>query len=107
MAKRNIILPGLLVAVALAFLLSPFASRSPDGLQKVAADAGFMHRAQGKTILRSPAPNYLLPWIENKTLAKALAGVTGTILTFGVIYLLGYFLIRRRPAATASRDKDP
>ncbi len=44
-AKRKalwlFVVGGLLVALALAFFVSPYASSSPDGLNKVAEDKGF------------------------------------------------------------------
>ena len=107
MAKRKVILAGLLVAVALAFLFSPFASQAPDGLEKVAETMRFMHRAEGKEVFRSPIPDYTLPGIKNEKVATSLAGLIGTILTFGVMYLIGYFLIKRRSTVTVSQNKNP
>lgn len=107
MAKQKVILTGLLVAVALAFLLSPFASQAPDGLEKVAETMGFMHRAESKEVFRSPISDYILPGIKNKKIATSLAGLIGTIFTFSVVYLLGYFLKKRRSTATAKQNKNP
>jgi len=107
MAKAKIVLVGLLVAVALAFLLSPFASQSPDGLEKVAEDKGFMHRAEDREVFHSPIPDYILPGIKNEKVATSLAGLVGTIFTFSLVYLLGYFLLKKRSKTNAKQDQLP
>jgi len=83
------ILAGLLLAIILATLVSPFASPWPDGLEKVAAKLGFIHQAEGKNpLLSAPIPNYALPGVRRQGLATALAGLIGTLLVFGAGYLL-------------------
>ena len=89
------ILIGLLIAVALAIFFSPFASQSPDGLEKVAEDKGFLHKGEGQEILSAPIPDYTMPYVKHKGLATSFAGLIGTLLTFGMAFGLGY-LIRRR-----------
>ena len=77
---------ALLVSILLAILLSPFASSSPDGLEKVAQDNGFLKKAEDQEAAweLSPIPNYAVGAIENDSLATALAGLIGTVLTFAV-----------------------
>ena len=89
------ILGGLLIALALAIFLSPFASSSPDGLEKVAENKGFIETAEGKEILHSPIPDYLFPGIRSERLATSVAGLVGTLLTLGVIYIIGKGLSRK------------
>lgn len=76
----------LLVAVAVALFISPFASPSPDGLERVAEDHGFLEKGEGNAVLSSPIPDYLFPGIENERAATSFAGLIGTLLTFGVMY---------------------
>ncbi|MFZ5651029.1 MAG: PDGLE domain-containing protein [Bacillota bacterium] len=76
----------LLLALIVAAFLSPFASSSPDGLERVAEDLGFLEKGEGDPIMKSPIPDYVFPGIENESAATAAAGVTGTLLTFGVMY---------------------
>lgn len=76
----------LLVAVVVALFLSPFASPFPDGLEKVAFDIGFLERGEGKAVIQSPIPDYTFPGISNEKVATSVAGVVGTLLTFGVMY---------------------
>jgi hypothetical protein len=88
---------ALAVVVALATAFSPFASGSPDGLEKVAEEQGFLDRgrpaaAQGK----APAPDYAFPGVEDARLATALAGFSGT---------LGVFLIGAGVVAVARRPR--
>lgn len=86
---------GYVVAVALT-LLAPFASGSPDGLERVAEDVGFINRA-----LDAPyaiIADYQLPGIDNEAAATVLAGVIGVT----IVYMLvagGAYLVHRRRAA--------
>lgn len=84
----------LLLALAVAAFLSPLASSSPDGLERVAEDQGFLHLAEGKGIIEGLMPDYLFPGIQNEALATALAGITGTLLTFGVMLVLSKVFIK-------------
>lgn len=93
------VVAGLLLALALAALVSPFASGDPDGLEKVAQDQGFMARESEEPAWKwSPWPDY---WSESEDglptpLRKAAAGVIGTLLVFGVGYALARLAARRR-----------
>jgi len=87
---------SLLVCLAVASL-SPLASSSPDGLERVAENKGFIDLAQ-----ESPfqiIADYVFPGIENETLATILAGLIGTLILFGVVYSLAWLL--------ASKTKKP
>ena len=89
---------ALAVAVGLAMAVSPFASSSPDGLERVAADKGFAAAGERHAIQDgSPAPDYAFPGIDDPRLATATAGFVGTLLVFGLGYGLAAVL-RRRPA---------
>lgn len=76
----------LLVALIIAAVLSPFASSSPDGLERVAEDLGFLHKGEGEPMLKSPIPDYVLPGIGSESVGTAAAGVIGTLGTFAVMY---------------------
>ncbi|MEJ7893389.1 MAG: PDGLE domain-containing protein [Solirubrobacteraceae bacterium] len=80
---------ALAVAVGLAAAAAPFASSSPDGLQKVAAEKGFL--AQGELApVQEDAPllGYAFPGVENERVATGLAGFTGTLGVFALGFLL-------------------
>ena len=93
---RMVIIGGLLLALGLALFLSPFASKAPDGLERVAEDQGFLARAEGKEVFPSPIPDYAVPGVKSEALATGLAGLAGTLVTFGLALLVGYGLITRR-----------
>ncbi len=83
----------LLAALLIAALLSPLASSHPDGLERVAEDKEFLEK--GYSVLRSPIPDYLFPGVEHEGLATALAGIIGTVLTFGVMVGIGRLVLPR------------
>jgi len=84
---------GLLIALIVA-VFSFAASGSPDGLERVADNNGFLSRALDPfyTIL----PDYTIPFVANETLSGILAVVLGTLLVFGIAILVGRGL-RRMP----------
>ena len=93
MNKKEIFF-GLFIAIMLAVALSPFASPWPDGLEKVAADKGFLEKGEVRPIVFSPVPDYAWPNIKNEKLATAVAGASGTLFVFGLGYSLAA-LVRR------------
>lgn len=86
---------GLAIALALA-LFSPLANPNPDGLERVAEDAGFLGAAQSSPF--TALPNYTLPFIQNPALTTILAVAVGTILVFGIAYLVGRLTSRKMTA---------
>ena len=91
---RLFIAVGLALAVGLAFFASPYASSSPDGLDRVAADTGFGGAAE--TRAGAPVRGYAVPGVEDEQLAKGLAGFAGTLGVFALGYGAAYTLRRRR-----------
>ena len=87
------------LAIGLATAVSPFASADPDGLERVAADNSFAHRAESRG--GAPISDYAFPGVENERLATGLAGFTGTLALFAAGYGLAFALRRRRRAAPA------
>ena len=94
MKKKEIII-GLLAALFLAFIVSPFASSWPDGLEKVAEDKGFLERGEVEPVFSSPIPDYTWPGVKNERLATSMAGVVGTLIVFGAGYGLALLLRRK------------
>jgi cobalt/nickel transport protein len=90
-------LAALAVAIALAGLLSPFASTSPDGLERVAADKGFIEKGEGSPVWKwTPIPDYELPGIKNGSISTASAGIIGTLAVFGGAYGIARVLTKKR-----------
>lgn len=88
---------GLVVGLVLAVLVSPFASSSPDGLEKVAEDQGFAESAGEHGLAGSPLADYGVEGVADERLATGLSGLVGTLLTFAVAG--GLVLVVRRSAA--------
>jgi hypothetical protein len=86
-------LVALLVCLVVA-IFSPLASSSPDGLERVAEDKGFIGLA-GSTPLQIIA-DYVFPGIENEAVATIIAGIIGTLFLFGVAYGVAYLLVSTR-----------
>lgn len=93
MGKKEIF-AGLMVAVFIAMMLSPFASPWPDGLERVAEDKGFLEKGEVGPVFPSPIPDYAWPGIKNERLAISSAGIVGTLMVFGMAYGIA-ILIRR------------
>lgn len=85
MNKRYLYL--VIVSLVIGGFISLFASSSPDGLEKVAEDKGFIVRA-----LEYPfdtlAPGYAVSGISSEVLAAVLAGILGSITCFVIIFLV-------------------
>jgi cobalt/nickel transport system permease protein len=92
---------GLAVALVLAFFVSPYASSSPDGLEKVAADKGLDTGVNDHAAGDSPLADYAVKGVDNSRLSTGLAGVLGVVLTFGLG--LGVFMVVRNRAAAVDR----
>ena len=74
---------GLGVALLLALFLSPFASTSPESLEKIAEAKRLSERGGGwKFWEYAPFSHYTLPWIKNANVSTALSGLVGTLAIF-------------------------
>jgi PDGLE domain len=94
---------ALAVAVGLATAASPYASSSPDGLEKVAEEKAFLDQGKLAGIQEdSPIPDYAFPGVENERVATGLAGFVGTVAVFAVGLGLAW-IVRRRPRTAGSR----
>lgn len=97
--KKNIggfVFISLIVALILAIFISPFASSSPDGLEKVAEDKGFIEKALEEGVWKfSPIPDYAFPGVGSEVVATALAGLIGTLITIVIGWLIGKLIIAK------------
>jgi cobalt/nickel transport system permease protein len=96
---------GLVVALALAFFVSPEASAKPDGLQKVANDHGFADRETPHAVAGAPTAGYAVKGIDDDRFSTGLAGVVGVAVVFaagcGLFLVVRHRARRRTPAAGA------
>ena len=87
---------GLGISLLVALFLSPFASTSPDSLEKVAETKGFSEKGKGWTFWgHAPFSDYSLPWIENGKVSTALSGVIGTLAIFFITIGIGKAIKKR------------
>jgi hypothetical protein len=94
-SRRALLWTGLAVALLLAGLVSYYASSSPDGLEKVAGDQGFLDSAKDSATAGSPLADYGVAGVEDERASVGLAGVLGVIVTF-VVAGGGFVLLARR-----------
>lgn len=88
---------GLSFIVGLVFLIVPFISDMPDGLEKVSEDTvGFLKKDDFKSPTKAPIPDYIVPGLKNKFNAKRYAGIIGVCIVFGITVFAGYLLKKRR-----------
>ncbi|MER6196915.1 energy-coupling factor ABC transporter permease [Streptomyces sp. NPDC001586] len=86
---------GLVTALVLAGFVSYYASASPDGLEKVAADKGIDEKVEDHAAADSPLADYGVKNVDDARLSGGLAGVIGV----GVTVVAGtgiFWAVRRR-----------
>lgn len=96
--NRVFLLSGLGIALLIGVFLSPFASQNPDGLDRVAQDLKFDTKAA------AAPPAQKLPFYQvfneyalrgvPKSFATPLAGLLGTLGTFGLAWGVGKLAVR-------------
>jgi cobalt/nickel transport protein len=104
------IIIGLGVALLIAIVLSPFASPNPDGLDRVSEDHGFNQKATEdppahKLPFYSIFDEYALRGVP-KEIATPLAGLVGTLVTFGIAWGAGKLLVKGSDSTHSSIDSD-
>jgi|Deesub1362A_J573_1020465.scaffolds.fasta_scaffold37174_2 cobalt/nickel transport protein len=92
---KRVSLVGVFVAIVLVIFVSPFSSKFPDGLERVAEDKGFSHKCKGEELFKSPFPDYVVPGIRHEGIATVVSGLVGVVICFGVGVGLGYILRKR------------
>ncbi|MCX4526263.1 MULTISPECIES: energy-coupling factor ABC transporter permease [unclassified Streptomyces] len=88
---------GLVTALVLAGFVSFYASASPDGLEKVAADKGIDQKAEEHAAAGSPLADYSVKDVTDARLSGGLAGVIGVGATVAVGTGI-FWAVRRRRA---------
>lgn len=80
---------GLVIALIVAFF-SFTTSSDPDGLERVAKDQGFLETTFEP--IYNLLPDYTIPFIENEMVSGIVAVIAGTLVVFGLAYLVGRLL---------------
>lgn len=94
--NRKFYLAGLVISLLLAGVVSFYASSSPDGLEKVAGDIGFIETAKDHTNANGTLADYGVKGIENERASVGIAGIIGVIGT-AVVAGVGFKFIARKP----------
>ena len=95
-SNRKFFAGALLASVLLAGGVSFYASSSPDGLEKVAGDIGFIETAKDHALDNSTLADYGVAGIENERLSVGIAGIVGVIATGVLMYLIVKFISRKK-----------
>lgn len=105
--NRAFVLTGLGIALLVAIFLSPFASKDPDGLDRVSQD----HQFENKALEDAPAQKlpfhavfdeYAVRGLPQE-IATPVAGLVGTLVTFGLAWGIGKLVVRN-PINTSEED---
>lgn len=88
------ILGAFAVIVAVVIAASYLASGDPDGLERVAEDHGFIDAGSDSPF--SIIADYVFPGLDDGPIATIVAGIIGVVVVFGVVWLIGRALARRR-----------
>jgi cobalt/nickel transport protein len=106
--NRAFIITGLGIALLIAVFISPFASQDPDGLDRVSQDLKF----EDKAVEDAPAKKlpfyavfeeYALRGVP-EAIATPLAGLVGTLATFGLAWGIGKLVVRGSVADTRQHE---
>lgn len=97
-STKPVWLTGLVAALALAGFVSFYASSSPDGLEKVAADKGIDQNVKEHAAAGSPLADYSVKDVSDARLSGGFAGVIGVGATVAVGTGVFWTVRRRRGA---------
>ena len=100
-SNRKFYASALLVSAVLAGGASFYASSSPDGLEKVAEDVGFIETAKDHTFGDFTLSDYGVSGLENARLSVGFAGLIGVLVT--AIVALGLFMLIRKKAPSKNQ----
>ncbi len=108
--NRALLVAGLGTALLIAVFLSPFASKDPDGLDRVSKDLQF----DKKELEDKPA--HKLPFYQvfdqyalrgvPESVGTPIAGLVGTLVAFGLAWGAGKLLVRGSKSSEPSLPDD-
>ena len=93
---------GLLAAFGLVVFIAPFACSWPDGLEKVAAQLGFEHKAAMQPMLHAPLSDYHIPGLTSEKFGTILTGIIGTLAAFTAAWAMVRAAARKKTSDTAN-----
>lgn len=108
--NRAFVIAGLGVALLIAIFVSPFASQDPDGLDRVSQDLKFDEKALEDAPARqlpfyAVFEEYALRGVPD-SVATPLAGLIGTLATFGLAWGIGKLVVRNSGSSDEQADEE-
>jgi cobalt/nickel transport protein len=100
-SNRKFYASAFLASALLAGGVSFYASSSPDGLEKVAGDVGFIDTAKDHTFGDFTLADYGIAGFENARLSAGLAGLIGVAST--ALVAIGLFMLIRKKAPSKNQ----
>lgn len=100
-SNRKFYASAFLASALLAGGVSFYASSSPDGLEKVAGDVGFIDTAKDHTFGDFTLADYGIAGFENARLSVGLAGLIGVAST--ALVAMGLFMLIRKKAPSKNQ----
>jgi cobalt/nickel transport protein len=105
---RWVVLGIVVVALLLAGVVSYYASRSPDGLNRVAQDQGFSATEKQHHAADGPFAGYATEQVGDDRLSGGIAGVVGVVVVLALAGGIAFVVRRRRPASEeTAADHEP
>jgi cobalt/nickel transport protein len=99
--NRKFYFGGFILSLFLAGIVSFYSSSSPDGLEKVAGEIGFIEKAKEHTNADGTLADYGVKGIENERASVGVAGAVGVVAT-AVVAGFTFKLIARKPGKKKS-----
>ena len=106
--NRAFVISGLGIALLIAVFLSPFASQSPDGLDRASQDHGFDKKAVEEPVAHKLPfyqvfDQYALRGVPEQ-IATPIAGLVGTLVVFGLAWGVGKLAVHNSRPEDQIRD---
>jgi cobalt/nickel transport protein len=96
MNSKRLYIIGFVITLLIAGVFSFYASSSPDGLEKVAIDLGFIDTAKDSAVSDTALAEYGVKRVENERLSVGIAGIVGVFATGLVMYAIVRLLGKKK-----------
>ena len=96
MNSKRLYIIGFVITLLIAGVFSFYASSSPDGLEKVAIDLGFIDTAKDSAVSDTALAEYGVKGVENERLSVGIAGIVGVFATGLVMYAIVRLLVKKK-----------
>ncbi len=95
---RRLVVGLLILSLGIAGILGLYASEAPDGLESSMQKHGIK---EGDALTQAPMPDYEIPAGLPAAWRQAIAGMTGTLVLFGTLMIVGFGMKRLRGKRSA------